>query len=814
MSERDGALALFFEARTTARASGRMPPLPAEPVLGESPLDSAERTFAAWRQGAALAETKTTTMQATTGVSTPAAGATASTVTTHSGGRRDIGRVVAASTAAGASARPATRALPWARPPTITTPAPTASNTTTTAANPGAAVAAAHWSCKPLAAMEQRDWRAFREDFGISVRSRAVAAAVAAAGPATAAAAASMRAKVLLPCPPPLRCWGELGDAAGGGSSPDNNGSTLVLPAFLLAAVQRVLQFEAPSAVQRQCLPLGLLGHDVLAVAETGSGKTLAFLLPLLAACARQPALRGDAALGGPYALAVAPTKELAKQTAAEAVRLAAGAPASGALPASLPPRPLVVFATVGGDSADAAHTALCRGVDLLVGTPGQLAKLLAQGQLALRNCSAVAVDEADVVVEEEAMAEALVRVLAAVGGGGVGRGVAALAPRQTLMFTATLLPALERIAGSYMIPRAGPVVPTTTTTTPTTMDNNGGDAKTRLDTNNGSGGSDAPRASSFWHVSVPPRCPTIDQRFDFFGPPLADAAAMALAALAALAGDGQSAATAAQSSAAPPAVHPEKFARLLVLLGSFPPPAIVFANEQRTCDAVAARLCAEGVAALALHGDQSAESRRAAVAALRDGTLSGPRGACDVLVATDVAARGLDVRNVSLVVNFDLPKAFGAAGGAGGADPAAAQRAMVRYVHRIGRTGRAGAAGTAVSFLLLSAANARAVLEAGSGGGDNENDGGGGPGDAHRKRGRQEDDDDDEGGSGGDDGGERRGGAARAAPDDAVLARPLLQFLSQCTHPSARRPPTLLRRLADRFDPSSGSCTGAPLLD
>ncbi len=101
---------------------------------------------------------------------------------------------------------------------------------------------------------------------------------------------------------------------------------------------------------------------------------------------------------------------------------------------------------------------------------------------------------------------------------------------------------------------------------------------------------------------------------------------------------------------------------------------AVVFIATKRECDRVADELVSEGFRVAAMHGDMEQRNRNRTLAALRQGSLQ-------VLVATDVAARGIDVPGLSHVINYDLP------------------RAAEDYVHRIGRTGRAGATGTAISF-------------------------------------------------------------------------------------------------------------------
>jgi superfamily II DNA/RNA helicase len=101
---------------------------------------------------------------------------------------------------------------------------------------------------------------------------------------------------------------------------------------------------------------------------------------------------------------------------------------------------------------------------------------------------------------------------------------------------------------------------------------------------------------------------------------------------------------------------------------------AIIFAATKRDVDALAGALADEGHAAAGLHGDMDQRARNRTMAKLRSGAVR-------LLVATDVAARGIDVRDLSHVINFDLP------------------RSAEDYVHRIGRTGRAGASGVAISF-------------------------------------------------------------------------------------------------------------------
>ena len=114
---------------------------------------------------------------------------------------------------------------------------------------------------------------------------------------------------------------------------------------------------------------------------------------------------------------------------------------------------------------------------------------------------------------------------------------------------------------------------------------------------------------------------------------------------------------------------------------------AIIFSATKRDADSLARELYAQGHAASALHGDMNQSARNRTMSNMR-------RGKIRLLVATDVAARGIDVAGISHVINFDLPKC------------------AEDYVHRIGRTGRAGASGVAISFASSKETNELSRIE------------------------------------------------------------------------------------------------------
>ena len=184
-----------------------------------------------------------------------------------------------------------------------------------------------HWSAKPLSAMTERDWRIFREDFNISYKGAARAAL-------------------------PMRSWSE---------------STL--PPDLMQAVATA-GYVKPSPIQMAAIPLGLAGRDVIGIAETGSGKTAAFALPLLAYCQKQPPMDEVAAQDGPYAVILAPTRELAQQIDDETRTLARYTRGGGG-------GPFRVVTIVGGVSIEDQGFKLRQGCEIVVATPGRLVDCL-----------------------------------------------------------------------------------------------------------------------------------------------------------------------------------------------------------------------------------------------------------------------------------------------------------------------------------------------------------------------------------------------------------------------------------------------------
>lgn len=136
-----------------------------------------------------------------------------------------------------------------------------------------------HWSEKPLDQMRERDWRIFKEDFNISTKGGQI--------------------------PHPIRSWAESG-----------------LPEKMLKVIEQV-GYKEPTPIQRQAIPIGIQNRDIIGIAETGSGKTASFVIPLLTYISDLPKITEENMAEGPYALIMAPTRELAQQIEEETIKFA-----------------------------------------------------------------------------------------------------------------------------------------------------------------------------------------------------------------------------------------------------------------------------------------------------------------------------------------------------------------------------------------------------------------------------------------------------------------------------------------------------------
>ncbi|PHJ23392.1 dead-family helicase [Cystoisospora suis] len=373
-----------------------------------------------------------------------------------------------------------------------------------------------HWTTKKREDMTDRDWRIFREDFEIYIKGGRV--------------------------PPPIRTWAES-----------------ALPWELIEAVKRA-NYERPTPIQMQAIPIALEQRDLIGIAETGSGKTAAFVLPMLTYVKGLPPLNEETGQDGPYALILAPSRELALQIDEETQKFASFCKCR-------------TVAVVGGRSAETQAFQLRRGAEIVIGTPGRVKDCLEKAYTVLNQCNYVVLDEAGNASES---------------------GSPAFSSHPNVQ--------------CYDAPRCRASCPYL-------------------------------RQPSYISIGDPGAGKrSIEQVVEFVP-------------------------------------EARKKQRLQELLETATPPVMVFVNQKKSADALAKVLSKLGYSACSLHGGKAQENREAALSSFKEGSH-------DVLVATDVAGRGIDVEGVQLVVNFDMPKDIEA------------------YTHRIGRTGRAGKKGLAVSFV------------------------------------------------------------------------------------------------------------------
>ncbi|KAH8850556.1 putative ATP-dependent RNA helicase DDX23 [Schistosoma japonicum] len=202
-----------------------------------------------------------------------------------------------------------------------------------------------HWTEKALGQMTERDWRIFREDFSISTKGGNI--------------------------PNPLRSWAEMNVA-------DE-----------LKDVIKKVGYPEPTPIQRQAIPIGLQNRDIIGVAETGSGKTAAFLIPLLNWIQRLPKLeRLEDTEQGPYAIIMAPTRELAQQIEEETVKFG---------------RPLGIktVSLIGGLSREDQALKLRMGAEIVIGTPGRLNDVLENRYMVLNQCTYIVLDEVSFITPQ-----------------------------------------------------------------------------------------------------------------------------------------------------------------------------------------------------------------------------------------------------------------------------------------------------------------------------------------------------------------------------------------------------------------------------
>ena len=353
--------------------------------------------------------------------------------------------------------------------------------------------------------------------------------------------------------------------------------SDLDLDPKVLKAVEEA-GYTQPTPIQEGAIPPALAGQDVLGIAQTGTGKTASFTLPMITLLRK-----GRARARMPRSLVLAPTRELAAQVAENFDTYAKYTKLTKAL-------------LIGGVSFKEQDQLIDKGVDVLIATPGRLLDHFERGKLILSDVKVMVVDEADRMLDMGFIPDI--------------EEIFKKTPftRQTLFFSATMAPEIERITNTFLSSPAKVEVARAATTSETITQ------------------------AAIFHKAA---------RKDRLGS--------------------------------------EKRNLLRALIeseGEACTNAIIFCNRKVDVDVVAKSLKKYKYNAEPIHGDLDQSHRTRTLDGFRDGSIR-------FLVASDVAARGLDIPNVSHVFNFDVPSH------------------SEDYVHRIGRTGRAGRLGKA--FMIVT---------------------------------------------------------------------------------------------------------------
>lgn len=331
------------------------------------------------------------------------------------------------------------------------------------------------------------------------------------------------------------------------------------------------MDYREPTAIQQEAIPLALDGRDIIGLAQTGSGKTAAFAIPIL-----QDLLNSSsgASVPSPFALVIAPTRELVFQIKEQFEALGDGIAAR-------------CIAIAGGVDSMAQAVALAKRPHIIVATPGRLIDHLENTKgFSLRSVKHLVLDEADRILTMDFEKE-LDSIIAALP-----------FERRSHLFSATMTSKVRKLQRASLRDPA--------------------------------------------KVEVSDKYATVD--------------------------------TLVQHYLFIPEKHKDCY--LTYLLNEFAGnSSIVFVDTQRHTQRLALMLRALGFPAICIHGGMSQPKRLSALTKFKAGERS-------ILLATDVASRGLDIPRVDLVINFDIPN--------NGKD----------YVHRVGRTARAGRAGRALNLV------------------------------------------------------------------------------------------------------------------
>ncbi|TDG95649.1 DEAD/DEAH box helicase [Cardinium endosymbiont of Culicoides punctatus] len=338
------------------------------------------------------------------------------------------------------------------------------------------------------------------------------------------------------------------------------------LPSALLGALAR-MQYDTPTAIQDQVIPVALTGQDILGSSKTGSGKTAAFSIPVVAQLMNEP---------GAKVLVLAPTRELAEQVEGVMSTMASGC------------KHLRTALLIGGEPIGKQLMRLRSHPNVIVGTPGRVEDHLYRGSLHINDTSFLILDEIDRMLDMgfSIQIDKIIKRLPV--------------ERQTLMFSATLDRSIEKLARAYLKDPAR--------------------INIEIDDNE--------------EKNIKEECLYVSES--------------------------------------------DKFDILVKQLNEREGSIIVFVKTQIKADDVCYQLQEANYNAQVIHGGLKQYHRKRVIEDFRNQRYS-------IIVATDVAARGLDIDHIKHVINYDFPQT------------------AEDYTHRIGRTGRAGATGFAFSMIASS---------------------------------------------------------------------------------------------------------------
>jgi ATP-dependent RNA helicase RhlE len=322
--------------------------------------------------------------------------------------------------------------------------------------------------------------------------------------------------------------------------------------------------FVTPSPIQDQTVPLGLMGKDVIGIANTGTGKTAAFAIPVLDSLMH---------VKGSRALIIAPTRELAQQIQDECRSIGKGSGLFGTL-------------LIGGSPMGPQLRDLKEKPEIVIGTPGRIKDHLERGTLQLHQFSYVVLDEVDRMLDMGFITD-VTTILSQLA-----------EKRQSFFFSATMDPKVNSLISTF-------------SNDPVTVSVKTNETSENVDQN---------------IVTLRSGDHKIDKLHD-------------------------------------------------ILLQDAVEKVIVFDDTQRSVEKLSDELITRGFSADAIHGGKSQGQRQRALNRFKKSEIK-------ILVATDVAARGIDVADITHVINYSTPQSY------------------QDYVHRIGRAGRAGRTGYALTFI------------------------------------------------------------------------------------------------------------------